>query len=599
MTAYAAPLADMRFVLDEVVDLAGLARLDGLEAATPEIVQAVLGEAAKLAAEVVAPLNQIGDRQASVLDNGAVRTPEGFKQAYRMMVDGGWIGLPIATPFGGQGLPWAVSAAITEMWESANLAFSLCPALTQGAVEMLIAHGSEELKARYLAKLVSGEWAGTMNLTEPQAGSDLGALKSRAVREGDHYRIVGTKIFVTYGDHDLTDNIIHLMLARTAGAPAGTRGLSCFLVPKRLVDEDGSLGGFNDLKCVSLEHKLGIHASPTAVMSYGDGGGAIGYLVGEENGGLNCMFTMMNSERLMVGMEGLAVTERAYQQALAYALERRQGRPPGAPPEQTVAIIEHPDVRRMLMVMKANAEAMRGVVYMAGEAIDLARHHPEAPVRAEKQALLDLLTPVIKGWCSDLGVEMTSLGIQVHGGMGYIEETGAAQHFRDARIVPIYEGTNGIQAVDLVGRKLSREGGAAVRDFIERMRTLEDGLAEVNVDDFQVMRTAYADALARFTAATDWLLAAVDSDRDGALAGATNYLRMFGAVTGGYVLAKQALAARRCLAGGDSREAFLKAKVATARFYAEQILPQGAALLGPITAGAAALFAIAPDDLSA
>ena len=598
MTNYAPPLADMRFVLDEIVDLEGLAALEGFEAAAPETVKAILREAGRLAAEVLAPLNRIGDTEKSVLHEGGVRTPTGFREAYRLLVDGGWNSLTFAPTVGGQGLPRTVALAVTEMWESANLALSLCPLLTQGAAELLASHGSPALRQRYLPKLVSGEWTGTMAMTEPAAGSDIGALAARAVPDGDHYKITGTKIFITYGDHDLTDNIIHMVLARLPDAPAGSKGISCFLVPKRLVEADGSLGPANDVRAVSLEHKLGIHASPTAVLSFGDNGGAIGYLIGEAHRGLACMFTMMNSERLMIGLQGLSVAERAYQQALAHARERRQGRPAGAAAAGSAAIVEHPDVRRMLMTMRAHIEAMRGLAYMAAEAIDLAAHHPDPATRAERHAFVELLTPVVKGWCTDLGVEMASLALQVHGGMGYIEETGAAQHLRDARIGPIYEGTNGIQALDLVGRKLPREEGRAVYAFLDLMRALDDDLARANVADLQVVRRALAETVERLGEATEWLIAAQAEDPRAAAAGATGYLAMFGTAAGGYVLAKGALGAQRRLAEGEANTAFLRAKIATARFYAEQALPRAAALLGPVTAGADALFAIDPDLLS-
>ena len=595
MSGYSAPLADMRFVLSEIVGLEDLSRLAGFEAASPGTIDAVLEEAAKLAAEVLAPLNAVGDAQASVLENDVVRTPQGFKQAYQALVDGGWNGLPFPPEYGGQGLPWVVALAIAEMWGSANLAFSLCPVLTQGAVEMLLAHGRDELRQRYLAKLVSGEWTATMNLTESQAGSDVGAITTRAVPEGGHYRLTGTKIFITFGEHDLADNIIHMVLARTPDAPAGTKGISCFLVPKRLVNGDGTLGEANDLRCVSLEHKLGIHASPTAVMSFGDEGGAIGYLIGEENRGLACMFTMMNSERLLIGLQGLSLAERAYQQALAYAMERRQGRPFDRPADGAVAIIAHPDVRRMLMVMKASTEAMRGMAYETAAAIDYARRHPDADIRAERLAFVELMTPVVKAWCSDLGVELTSLGIQVHGGMGYIEETGAAQLFRDSRIVPIYEGTNGIQAFDLVMRKLPREEGRAIHKIIDELNALDGELAGANGEDLQVLKRALADAVTGFAEATEWLLEKQAHDGAAAAAGATSYLRLFGLTAGGSVLARSALAAQRRLMDGVGDEAFLRAKIATARFYAEHVLPEAAALLKPVTAGTAGLIALDAD----
>ncbi len=597
MADYNAPLRDMRFVLNHVVDLDGLCRLDAFGHVESDLVDAVLGEAGRLAAEVVAPLNQSGDREGSVLEGGEVRTPKGFKEAYRQFVEGGWNGVSFDPEYGGGGLPRVVGVAVQEMWGSANLSFSLCPLLNHGAVELLAAHGSDALKATFLEKMVSGEWTGTMNLTEPQAGSDVGALRTKAEPAGDGtWRISGTKIFITYGEHDMAENIVHLVLARTPGAPAGTKGISCFVVPKLLVADDGGLGPANDLRCVSVEHKLGIHASPTCVMSYGDEGNCVGYLIGEENRGMRYMFTMMNNARLSVGLQGVAMAERAYQEALAYAGERRQGRHPDSAPDESVAIIEHADVRRTLMTMKAGTEAARALVYVNAEAIDLAHNHPDAEVRAARRDLADLLTPVSKAWASDLGCEIASLGIQVHGGMGFVEETGAAQFYRDVRITPIYEGTNGIQALDLVGRKLPMKGGEVVRGFLDGMRALDDDLAAAG-GDFAVMRRNLADGVAALGEATDWLLATLPGDYHAAAAGAAPYLRMFGLVTGGWLMARGALAAARALADGAD-DPFLKAKIATARYYAEQILPQAPALKGPATAGAGLTFALDPEQMA-
>jgi alkylation response protein AidB-like acyl-CoA dehydrogenase len=599
MAGYTAPLADMRFVLDEIVGLDELARLPGLESASPDTVTAVLNEAAKFAGQVLAPLNRVGDLQRSVLADDRVRTPDGFKDAYRQFVAGGWNGIMCDPAYGGQGLPWAVALAVLEMWESANLAFSLCPVLTQAAIEALTQIGTPEQRRLYLAKLVSGEWTGTMNLTEPQAGSDVGALKARAVKEGDHYRITGTKIFITYGEHDYTDNIIHLVLARTPGAAPGTKGISLFIVPKFLVNPDGSLGARNDLRAVSLEHKLGIHASPTAVMSYGDKNGAIGYLVGAEGEGMRAMFLMMNNARLTVGLEGLGIAERAYQQALAYAKERKQGRAIGASGADSSPIVLHPDVRRMLMTMKATNEAMRALAYTVAAGLDRAKREPDPAARAAAQAFVDLMIPVLKGWCTDMGVEMTSLGVQIHGGMGYIEETGAAQHFRDARIAPIYEGTNGIQALDLVMRKLPREDGAAVKREIAAMRGLDRELGAVNDPAFAAIRGPLVQATQALGAATEWMLAHLAADPTAAAAGASAYLRLFGTAYGGFMLAKSALKARALASRNGHDAAFAAAKIATARFYAEQILAPAPGLLAPITAGAEALFAIDPELMSA
>jgi alkylation response protein AidB-like acyl-CoA dehydrogenase len=599
MAGYTAPLADMRFVLDEIVGLDELARLPGFESASPDTVTAVLNEAAKFAGQVLAPLNRVGDLQRSVLADDRVRTPDGFKDAYRQFVAGGWNGIMCDPAYGGQGLPWAVALAVLEMWESANLAFSLCPVLTQAAIEALTQIGTPEQRRLYLAKLVSGEWTGTMNLTEPQAGSDVGALKARAVKEGDHYRITGTKIFITYGEHDYTDNIIHLVLARTPGAAPGTKGISLFIVPKFLVNPDGSLGARNDLRAVSLEHKLGIHASPTAVMSYGDKNGAIGYLVGAEGEGMRAMFLMMNNARLTVGLEGLGIAERAYQQALAYAKERKQGRAIGASGADSSPIVLHPDVRRMLMTMKATNEAMRALAYTVAAGLDRAKREPDPAARAAAQAFVDLMIPVLKGWCTDMGVEMTSLGVQIHGGMGYIEETGAAQHFRDARIAPIYEGTNGIQALDLVMRKLPREDGAAVKREIAAMRGLDRELGAVNDPAFAAIRGPLVQATQALGAATEWMLAHLAADPTAAAAGASAYLRLFGTAYGGFMLAKSALKARALASRNGHDAAFAAAKIATARFYAEQILAPAPGLLAPITAGAEALFAIDPELMSA
>ncbi|HKX09290.1 MAG TPA: acyl-CoA dehydrogenase [Stellaceae bacterium] len=571
MSDYAAPLADMRFALNEIVNLRDVAALPGCEQAAPDLVDQVLEAAAKLAGDVIAPLNVVGDRERSRLENGVVRTPTGFSDAYRSYVEGGWNALPFDPEFGGQGLPQVVSTAVLEMWTSANLSFSLCPMLTIGAVELLQAHGSLEQKRLYLAKMISGEWTGTMNLTEPQAGSDVGALRTRAVKKGDHYEITGQKIFITYGDHDMAANIVHMVLARLPDAPAGTRGISLFIVPKRLVNPDGTLGENNDLRPVSLEHKLGIHGSPTCVMAYGDRGGATGYLVGEPNRGMELMFTMMNNARLNVGLQGVAIAERAYQQARDFARVRVQGKPVGVKADGPLPIIHHPDVRRMLLDMRASTEAARALTYYVAAGIDRARHHPNAEERARQQRRVDLLIPVVKAWCTDIGVEVASTGVQIHGGMGYIEETGAAQHLRDARIAPIYEGTNGIQAADLVGRKIARDAAAAVKELIAEMRTLDAEHLSAGVD-----------ALSR---ATDWMAAALASDMPRALAGSVPYLRMLGTVVSGWLLAKGARAAEQA-AKHDGKTALLQAKVNVARFFAEHRLATAPAMLPAITAAA-------------
>ncbi|WP_425405263.1 acyl-CoA dehydrogenase C-terminal domain-containing protein [Hwanghaeella sp.] len=591
MIPYSAPTRDMQFLFDEMGLLGQLQALPGGEETTSELLGQILDEANKLASNVLAPLNYSGDKQGAQIENGVVRTPDGWKDAYRHYVEGGWNSVPFDPDFGGQGLPWAITTAVQEMFESANMAWALCPLLTQGAVEAISAHASDELKGIYLEKMVSGEWTGTMNLTEPQAGSDLSLVKTKAERDGDRYRIRGQKIFITYGEHDMTDNIVHLVLARLPDAPAGTRGISLFLVPKFLVNEDGSLGARNDLRCVSLEHKLGIGASPTCVMAYGDNEGAIGYLVGEENRGLECMFTMMNNARLAVGMQGLAIAERAYQQARDFAKERKQGKSAssdGAP----APIIHHADVRRMLLTMRAHTEAMRALILDTMTMLDISHRHTDESWRGWASKRVDLLTPVIKGWFTDTGVEMASLGVQVHGGMGFIEETGAAQHYRDARILPIYEGTNGIQAADLIGRKILRDGGDAVHEYIDELHSVVNGLADVEDEAVAIIRRNLAAAVDTLEQATEWLLTDGAKSPDAAHASSTLYMRLFGQTAGGAMMARVAKTAveKRSAANGDG--AFYDTKLLVARFYAENILPLTAGLLGPIIGGHATVMAL-------
>lgn len=582
MTGYTAPTRDMRFVINELGLLPAIQKLPGCEDTNEELVDAVLEEAGKLAGGVLAPINASGDAQGAVLENGVVRTAEGFSDAYRQFVDGGWNSVPFDPDYGGQGLPWLVGIATEEMWIAANNAWSLCPMLTMGAIDALTHHGTDAQKDTYLEKLISGEWTGTMNLTEPHAGSDVGALRTRAVPEGDHYRIKGQKIFITWGEHDMADNIVHLVLARTPDAPPGSKGISLFIVPKFLVNEDGSLGQRNDLRCVSLEHKLGIKASPTCVMSYGDDEGAIGYLVGEENKGLACMFTMMNNARINVGLSGLAIAERAYQQAVDYARERTQGAGPDGKP---MAIIHYPDVRRMLLTMKSQIEAMRALVYDTVTSLDQSRRAEDADARQAAQARVDLLTPVVKAWCTDLGVEIASTAIQVHGGVGYMEETGAVQHLRDSRIAPIYEGTNGIQAQDLVARKVLRDGGAAARTYIEEVRALCDTLGAADGDTAAALAPQLAAGCDALAETTDWLLAEGKADMARVLAGATPYLRLFATVAGGAMMARATLAAQASLDTGAGDPDFYTAKLASARFYAENILPQAVGLVAPVRDG--------------
>ena len=570
---YAAPVSEMRFTIDTVAALDGLVETD--------LADAILDEAARFAAAELDPLNRPADRVGSVLENGIVRTPPGFREAYRQYVDAGWMGLQCDPEHGGQGLPLSLAAAVVEMWNSACMSWALCPLLNFGAIELLQAHGSPEQKRLYLAKMIAGEWTGTMNLTEPQAGSDLGALRSRAVpandpRWGEHYRITGQKIFITYGDHDLTDNIVRMVLARTPDAPPGSRGISLFLVPKFLPDADGRPGERNDLRPLRLEEKLGIHASPTCVMSYGEGDGAVGWRIGEENRGLEAMFTMMNSERLLVGVQGVAIAERAYQQAREYARTRVQGHPVGMPRDAgALPIIHHPDVRRMLLSMRAGVEAMRALTYFAAAAIDRSRR-AEGAARASAERRADLLIPVVKAWCTDMGVEIASTGVQVHGGMGYIEETGAAQYLRDARIAPIYEGTNGIQANDLVFRKLGRDRGEAARELFTEMRPV---LAEIGgKPEWKAIYRALADGIDALERATAYL---VEAEAAPAAAGSAPYLALFGTVAGGWLMAGLALAAETRDTPG-----LAASRLVTARFYAEHFLARAPSYLPAIMGGA-------------
>src|SRR6516164_5341683 len=581
MAEYVPPLRDIRFVLENLAGLDGLSKLEAYAHADPDTVLGVIEESGRFMAEVIAPLNPVGDAAGSTLDgDGNVTTPPGFKEAYRQYVEAGWGAVPFPGEFGGGGFPWLVAVVMQEMLASACMAFSLCPLLTQGAIDMLAQHGSPGQQATFLEKMVSGEWAGTMNLTEPQAGSDLGAVRTKAVPAGDGtWRITGQKIFITFGEHDLAGNIIHIVLARVPGAPPGTKGISCFIVPRYLVNADGSLGARNDLRCVSIEHKLGIHASPTCVMSYGDAGGAIGYLIGEANQGMRYMFTMMNTARLSVGIQGLSVAERAYQDALRYAQERRQGRVVGASAAEPSPIVEHPDVRRMLLTMKAHIDAMRALLYTNAVSVDLARHHYDQAEREARRELVDLLTPISKAWCTDLGVDLASIGLQVHGGMGYVEKTGVAQYLRDSRISPIYEGTNGIQAIDLVMRKVPMRGGAVVADLLGQIEALDLELAAVG-PELDLMRPSLAGGVSALREATSWIVSRSQTEPNDALAGATPYLRLFGLVIGGWLMARSALAARQLLRNASGPDAvFLQDKISTALFYTDQLLPQAAGLL--------------------
>jgi alkylation response protein AidB-like acyl-CoA dehydrogenase len=574
--SYTAPIKDMLFVLKELAGLDGVARLPGFEDAGLETAQAVLEESGKLCEAVLAPLNVEGDRNPSSWNDGVVTATPGFKQAFRQFVEGGWQGVQHPTEYDGQGLPKLIATPCIEMLNAANLSFALCPLLTDGAIEALLTAGSEEQKQRYVPKLISGEWTGTMNLTEPQAGSDLALVRTRAEPQGDGtYRVFGTKIFITWGEHDMAENIVHLVLARTPNAPEGVKGISLFIVPKFMVRDDGTLGERNDVHCVSIEHKLGIKASPTAVLQFGDHGGAIGYLIGEENRGLEYMFIMMNAARFAVGMQGVAVADRAYQKAAAYAKERVQSRPVDGSAKQAVTIAHHPDVRRMLMTMRALTEAARALAYVAAAHSDIAHRHADAQVRAEHQAIYEYLVPIVKGWSTEMSLDVTSLGVQVHGGMGFIEETGAAQYYRDARILPIYEGTTAIQANDLVGRKTLRDGGAVAQSLLREIDETIDALKSQGDQALRSMVTQLAAGRRALAGVVEFVVERAKSDPNAVFAGSVPYLKLAGLVLGGWQMARAALAARAKRAEDPS---FYGAKVATAQFFAEHLLPQAAAL---------------------
>ena len=592
MSTYAAPIRDMKFAVKELVGLDEITRLPGCEEFTPDVVDAVLEEAGKFATGVLDPLNRAGDAIGAKLNGNVVTSAPGFAEAFKQFSAGGWTGLNCAREYGGQGLPHILSAQTSEMWNSANMSFCLCPMLTAGVVAALMRHGSDAQKNTYLPNLVTGKWTGTMNLTEPQAGSDLSAVRARAVPQADHFRIHGTKIFITWGEHDMTENIIHMVLARTPDAPEGVKGISLFVVPKFLVKSDGSVGERNDVQCVSIEHKLGIHGSPTCVMAYGDKDGAVGYLIGEENRGLEYMFTMMNFARLEVGIEGVAISERAYQHALDYARTRVQGREIGIKGGERVSIIHHPDVRRMLMSMKAQTEAMRALATVASAYLDKALLHPDKTERAKSQAMFDLLTPVVKGWCTEQAIEIASTGVQVHGGMGFVEETGAAQYLRDARITTIYEGTTGIQANDLVGRKIAYEKGATIKLLLTEMRAFDAEIAKVGHPGLAVIRRALTEGVVALTEATDWLLATFPNNMKAASAGAVPFLKLFGIVAGGWQMARAALISKSRVDENAEDYDFYQAKIGTARFYAEHVLPLAGALKQEIVHGSSSVLAL-------
>ena len=571
MPNYRAPLEDMSFVIDELLEaestLAGLEGFEGMGVG-PDLTVALLDEAGRFAGDVLAPLRRVGDEHPATCSDGKVTVSPGYDEALQQLGAGGWVGIAASAEDGGQGLPELYGTAACEMWNGANMAFALAPFLSSGAALAIASHGTDSQKQTYLEKMHSGEWSGTMNLTESGAGSDLGVMKCKAIPEGDHYRISGQKIYITWGDHEATENIVHLVLAKLPDAPEGSRGISLFIVPKYLVNPDGSLGDHNDVYPVSCEHKLGIHGSPTCVMAFGDNDGAIGYLLGEENRGLACMFTMMNEARLKVGLQGLGSAEGAYQKAVAYARERVQG---------GRAIIEHPDVKRMLLTMRALAEAGRAMAYTEAMSMDLA-HHGDPDQRSAYQLRVDLMIPVIKGWLTEVGQELTSLGVQVHGGMGYVEETGAAQYLRDVRITSIYEGTNGIQAADLVSRKLGRDGGGAMLELLEQVSATVDELADHEA--LAVIQRQLSQALAEQHTATQQVLAALKADPEIALGVSFDYMMQTGYLLGGWHLARSALVALRSAATDDSQ--FYSQKIATAIFYAEQILPRCSGHAGTI-----------------
>ena len=577
MTTYSAPLTDMEFVLRNFCaldDIMSMPKFAGIDASS---VTDVLSEAARFFEEQFAPLNKVGDVVGSHRNSdGTVTTPEGFKEAYRAYVDAGWGALGFDPGFGGGGFPWVVNIALQEIMNSSNMALTMAPLLTQGAIDAIMHHGDEIQKMTYLPKMISGQWTGTMKLTEPDAGSDVGAVRTKAIKQADGtYLITGTKIYITFGEHDMAENIIHLVLARTPDAPAGTKGISCFIVPKFLLNEDGSLGARNDVECVSIEHKTGIKASPTCVLSYGDKGGAVGYLIGEENHGMAYMFTMMNQARLGVGLEGLALIERAYQQSLEYAMVRKQGRAPGAPAGESSPIVRHPDVKRMLVTMKSTIEALRRIIYWNAACLDVAAHHPDAPEREKAADMAALLTPISKGWGTDMAVDLTGMAVQIHGGMGFIEETGVAQHYRDARITTIYEGTNGIQAMDLVGRKLGMKGGAVVMSLFDEMDQMETKIARH--PELAVSAAELKKAVAAVRESTQWIFSNA-ANQTAVLSGATPYLRQLSTLVGGYVMAKSAHVAVHA----EMPENEKAARVSSARFFCEQLLPAVHGLSGAV-----------------
>ncbi len=589
--SYQAPVKDMLFNIEHLARIGQVAQLPGFEEAGLETAQAVLEECARFNEQVVAPLNFEADKAPSSHAGTSVTTSKGFKEAYQQYTEGGWQGLQHPVEFGGQGLPKTIGAACTEILNAASLSFALCPLLTDGAIEALLTAGNDQLKATYLEKLISGQWTGTMNLTEPQAGSDLAAVRTRAEPQADGtYKLFGTKIFITYGEHDMAENIVHLVLARVQGAPEGVKGISLFVVPKFMVKPDGSLGDRNDVYCVSIEHKMGIKASPTAVLQYGDHGGAVGYLVGEENRGLEYMFIMMNAARYAVGVQGIAIADRAYQKAVQYAKERVQSRPVDGSIKGAATIIHHPDVRRMLMTMRALTEGCRAMASTAAATYDAAHHHPDAQVRQQNQTFYEFMVPLVKGYSTEMSLEATNLGVQVHGGMGYIEETGAAQHYRDAKILTIYEGTTAIQANDLVGRKTTRDGGQTAKAIAAQIEATERELAAGDADA-QSVATHLRQARHAFVEAVDFMVGQAKAEPNAAYAGSVPYLLLAGNLVAGWQLGRALLVAKTQLAAGKDT-AFMQAKIATARFYAEHILTRAPGVRDAIVGGARSVTAL-------
>ena len=593
---YAVPLKDMLFVLKELAGLDKISALPGYEEATEETVAAVLEEQGKFCSELVAPLNQAGDREPSYWHDGAVTTTKGFKEAYQTFIDAGWQGIRHPAEFGGQGLPKLIAAPCMEMLNSASLSFALCPLLTDAAIEALMTAGSERQKQTYLARLIAGEWTGTMNMTEPQAGSDLSLVRTKAMPQDDGtYRIFGTKIFITYGEHDMAENIVHLVLARTPNAPEGIKGISLFVVPKFLVNPDGTPGARNDVQCVSLEHKLGIKASPTAVLQFGDQGGAVGTLVGEENHGLEYMFIMMNAARFAVGIQGIGVAERAYQKAVQYAKDRVQSRDL-AGSSGPVAIIHQPDVKRMLMSMRSQIEAARALAYVTAAAFDMAQHHPEPATRIANQAFYEFMVPIVKGWATEMSLDVASTGVQVHGGMGFIEETGAAQHYRDARILTIYEGTTAIQANDLVGRKTVCDQGATAMSIVAQVKATAAELGESGSDQLLPIQKRLTEAADALEQAISFVVRNIESDIKSVFAGSVPYLKLCGITLGGWQMARAALIAHRMLAADTKDADFCRAKIATARFYADHVLSQATSYRTAVVEGGVGVLALAEDQ---